>query len=128
MQPSTSRPRERNVLETLNHYALPEFWGHYRVLAAEVQSLADKSFVLLRTDSRHPSLRLKKVGDYFSVRIGLSSRALGVKVEHGVSWFWIALTPSTTSLLANAVFNTDPNRRACSRSGGVPRPLPNRPA
>ena len=73
----------------MNHYASPEFWARYRALPAEVQSLADKSFALLKSDSRHPSLHLKKVGDYFSVRVGLFYRALGVEVKDGVSWFWI---------------------------------------
>jgi len=73
----------------LNHYASPDFWARYRALPADVQSLADKSFALLKSDSRHPSLHLKKVGDYLSVRVGLFYRALGVKVEGGVSWFWI---------------------------------------
>ncbi|MBU6485732.1 MAG: hypothetical protein KGL35_21210 [Bradyrhizobium sp.] len=71
------------------HYASPDFWAGYRFLPAEVQSLADKSFALLKSDSRHPSLRLKRVGEYYSVRVGLHYRALGVGVENGVSWFWI---------------------------------------
>jgi hypothetical protein len=73
----------------LNHYASPDFWAGYRALPAEVQSLADKSFALLKSDLRHPSLRLKSVGEYYSVRVGLHYRALGVAVESGVSWFWI---------------------------------------
>jgi hypothetical protein len=73
----------------LNHYASPDFWARYRALPHEVQSLADKSFALLKSNSRHPSLHLKKVGRYFSVRVGLFHRALGVEVEDGVSWFWI---------------------------------------
>ena len=71
------------------HYASPDFWVNYRALPAEVQSLADKSFALLKSDSRHPSLRLKRVREYYSVRVGLHYRALGVAVENGVSWFWI---------------------------------------
>ena len=73
----------------MNHYASPEFWARYQALPAEVQSLADKSFALLKLDSRHPSLRLKKVGDYYSVRVGLFYRAVGVEAKGGVSWFWI---------------------------------------
>jgi hypothetical protein len=73
----------------LNHYASPDFWARYRALPVEVQSLADKSFSLLKLNSRHPSLHLKKVGRYFSVRVGLFHRALGVEVEDGISWFWI---------------------------------------
>jgi hypothetical protein len=73
----------------LNHYASPEFWSRYRALPAEVQALADKSFGLLQSSARHPSLQLKRVGDYSSVRVGLHYRALGVDVKDGISWFWI---------------------------------------
>jgi hypothetical protein len=73
----------------LNYYASPEFWVCYRALPSEVQALADKSFALLKSDSRHPSLRLKRVGEFHSARIELHYRALGVAVEDGVSWFWI---------------------------------------
>ena len=71
------------------HYASPDFWASYHALPADVQSLADKSFALLKSDGRHPSLHLKRVGEYYSVRVGLHYRALGVAVEDGVSWFWI---------------------------------------
>jgi hypothetical protein len=73
----------------LIHYASPDFWASYRELPAEVQSLADKSFALLKSDPQHRSLRLKRVGEYRSVRVGLHYRALGVAVENGISWFWI---------------------------------------
>lgn len=71
------------------HFASPDFWASYRQLPAEVQSLADKSFALLKSDPRHRSLRLKRVGEYYSVRVGLHYRALGVAVQDGISWFWI---------------------------------------
>ncbi|MGB3634628.1 MAG: hypothetical protein WA982_11355 [Rubrobacteraceae bacterium] len=54
-----------------------------------VRKLADKNFKLLKNDSRHPSLRFKQVGRFFSVRVGISYRALGVEVKGGVLWFWI---------------------------------------
>jgi len=73
----------------LNHYASPEFWACYRALPAEVQSLADKSFALLQSNASHPSLQLKRVGEYSSVRVGLHYRALGIDVNDGISWFWI---------------------------------------
>jgi len=46
----------------------------------------------IRTDPRHPSLRLKKVDEQsnvYSVRIGLGYRALGVMEGSTVVWFWI---------------------------------------
>jgi hypothetical protein len=73
----------------LNHYASPDFWSCYRALPAEVQGLADKSFSLLKTDSRHPSLHFKKVGRFWSARVGLHYRAVAVEAPDGLLWFWI---------------------------------------
>jgi len=73
----------------LNHHASPDFWACYRSLPAEIQDLADKSFAFLKQDPRHPSLRFKKVGSYWSARVGLSYRALAVEATDGLVWFWI---------------------------------------
>jgi hypothetical protein len=34
-------------------------------------------------------LHLKKVGRFWSVRVGLRYRALALEVEDGLLWFWI---------------------------------------
>jgi len=73
----------------LNHYASPDFWSCYRALPAEVQGLADKSFSLLKADSRHPSLHFKKVGRFWSARVGLHYRAVAVEAPDRLLWFWI---------------------------------------
>jgi hypothetical protein len=73
----------------LKHFATPDFWYHYRTLPAEIQAYADRCFTLMNSDPRHPSIHLKHVGDYWSARIGLHYRALGVGVDDGISWFWI---------------------------------------
>jgi hypothetical protein len=73
----------------LKHFASPAFWSHYRSLPAEVQQLADRCFELMKADPRHPSIRLKRVGDYWSARVGLHYRAIGVDDEGGISWFWL---------------------------------------
>ena len=73
----------------MTHHAAPAFWAWYRALPAEMQALADKAYVLLRADPHHPALHLKKVGAFWSVRIGLHHRAVGVDVPDGVLWFWI---------------------------------------
>lgn len=73
----------------MNHYASPDFWSCYRALLAEVQGLADKSFSLLKADSRHPSLHFKKVGRFWSARVGLHYRAVAVEAPDGMLWFWI---------------------------------------
>ena len=73
----------------LNHFATPEFWYHYRNLAPEIRSLADKNFRLLKSDPHHPSLHLKKIGVFWSARVGLSYRALAKERSEGLVWFWI---------------------------------------
>ncbi len=73
----------------VNHFATPEFWYHYRQLPDEVRDLADKNFALLQHDPQHPSLRLKKVGAFWSDRVGLRYRALARHRTEGLVWFWI---------------------------------------
>ena len=73
----------------MRHFASPDFWFHYRLLPESIQDLADKNFSLLKENSRHPSLRLKKVGIFWSVRVGISYRALGKGREEGIIWVWI---------------------------------------
>jgi hypothetical protein len=73
----------------LNHHASPEFWECYRDLPAEVRDLANKSFALLQSDPRHPSLHFKKVGRFWSARVGLDYRAVAVEAPDGFVWFWI---------------------------------------
>jgi hypothetical protein len=48
--------------------------------------LADANFALLKRNPRHPSLQFKKVGRFWSVRVGLRYRALAVEAEDGYLW------------------------------------------
>ena len=73
----------------MKHRATPRFWECYRALSAEVQQLADRCYQLLCSDPRHPSLHFKKVGQFWSVRVGLHYRALAVEVESDIVWVWI---------------------------------------
>ena len=73
----------------MKHFASPEFWFHYRQLPKPVQDLADKNFVLLKANPRHPSLQLKKVREFWAVRVGLHYRALAKARTEGLVWFWI---------------------------------------
>ena len=73
----------------MNHHATPAFWQAYENLPADVRRLADRNFQLLKTDPSHTSLRLKRVSRYWSVRIGLHYRALGVTEGDDIIWFWI---------------------------------------
>jgi hypothetical protein len=71
------------------HYASPAFWDRYQALPDRVRKLADKNFALLKADPKHPSLHFKRVGPYWSARVGRDFRALAVPVDDGVLWFWI---------------------------------------
>jgi len=73
----------------MNHFTTPEFWSRYHQLPKEIQELADKNFALLKQDPSHPSLRLKKVADFWSARVGLRFRALARERAEGFVWFWI---------------------------------------
>jgi len=73
----------------MRHFANHSFWARYEKLPPSVQSLADKCFALLKEDPRHPSLHVKKVGRYWSARVGLGHCALAVEVDRGLLWFWI---------------------------------------
>ena len=61
----------------------------YRSLPPEVRELADQAYTRLKQDPRHPSLRLKKVGRFWSARVGAHYRALAVEGTDGPVWFWI---------------------------------------
>ena len=69
---------------------IEEFWELYEKLPQDIQELADTNFALLKENPEHPSLHLKAVGRYWSIRIGENNRALGVEVDDkGLLWCWI---------------------------------------
>lgn len=83
----------------MKHFAPPSFWACYKQLAPSIQRLADKNFQLLKTNPRHPSLHLKKVGKYWSARVGRKHRTVAVEIDEGLIWFWIGTHPEYDRLL-----------------------------
>jgi hypothetical protein len=73
----------------LIHHASPDFWSCYNALPAPIREQADRAFELLKANPRHPSLHFKQVGRFWSARVGLQYRALGVDAQDGIVWFWI---------------------------------------
>ena len=73
----------------VRHLASPSFWEAYAKLPESVRAVADKNYALLKENPRHPSLQLKKVGRFCSVRVGSRYRALAVEVDQDLLWFWI---------------------------------------
>ncbi len=74
----------------MKHFATARFWRCYRKLPTGVREQSDRSFALLRNDPSHRSLQLKRIGQFWSARVGLHYRALAVEAANGdLVWFWI---------------------------------------
>jgi hypothetical protein len=84
----------------VKHFAHPDFWACYRHLPETVRELADKNFQIMKADPSHPSIRLKKAGNYWSARIGLRYRALAFERSEGLVWFWIGSHSEYDKLLS----------------------------
>ena len=84
----------------MRHVATPDFWHCYRGLPASIRDLADKNFALLKNNTKHPSLHFKKIGRFWSVRVGLYHRALAVEDEDSLVWFWIGSHADYDRLIA----------------------------
>jgi hypothetical protein len=83
----------------MRHLASPKFWEAYEKLPERVRELADKNYALLKQNPQHPSLQFKKVGRFWSVRVGLRYRALAVEVDGDLVWFWIGSHADYDTLL-----------------------------
>ena len=62
-----------------------------------------QNFALLKSDPHHRSLHFKKVGknrQLWSVRVGVSYRALGTEKPDGILWFWIGPHATYDKLLS----------------------------
>ena len=62
---------------------------HYESLPNEIREIANKNFKLLKTDPRHPSLQFKKIGIFWSARVGLAHLALAIEDGEDFIWVWI---------------------------------------
>ena len=71
------------------HRTTDRFWKCFEKLPSYVQDLAEDNFELLKNDSKHPSLHFKKVGKFWSVRIGLFYRALAYEDGDDLIWVWV---------------------------------------
>ena len=84
----------------MRHLASPRFWRSYEALSAAVQEQADRAYELLKADPRHPSLHLKRIGRFWSVRVGLKHRALALETgEDTLLWVWIGTHAQYDQLL-----------------------------
>ena len=84
----------------MTHFTAPEFWQSFNRLPAEIQKLAEKDFERLKQNPRHPSLRLKKAGAFWTARVGIHYRAVAKERQDGLIWFWIGHHAEYDRLLA----------------------------
>jgi hypothetical protein len=73
----------------MKHQATPAFWTCYYKLPQQVRNLADKNYELLKADPYHPSLHFKKLGEHWTLRVGLRYRAIADEADDNMVWFWI---------------------------------------
>ena len=71
------------------HRTTRRFWERFDRLPESVQRIARRNYQLLKENPAHGSLDFKKVGDYWSVRVGRSYRALAVQDGGDFTWLWI---------------------------------------
>lgn len=69
-----------------------DFVACFRGLPPRIQRLARKNYKIWKTNPSHPGLQFKLVGKrapVYAVRVGIGWRALGLKVDDTIVWFWI---------------------------------------
>ena len=71
------------------HRTTLRFWKCFERLPLSVRNLAKDNFELLKCDPKHPSLHFKKVGKFWSARVGIEHRALACEDYDDFIWVWI---------------------------------------
>jgi len=72
--------------------ATSDFWRLYNRLPPSIQKSAKQAYARFRQNPNHPSLHFKKVHptqQIYSVRVSKGYRALGVREDDAIVWFWI---------------------------------------
>ncbi len=71
------------------HRASSRFWKCFDKIPSFIQKRADENFEILKSNPHHPSLHFKKIGSFWSVRIGLNHRALAIEDGEDFIWVWV---------------------------------------
>jgi hypothetical protein len=66
-----------------------DFWAAYRKLPRDIKERVRAAYRLWKRNPRHPSLRFKKIGQLWSIRICAGYRALAIQDGDAYVWFWI---------------------------------------
>jgi hypothetical protein len=73
----------------VKHRASIKFWKYYAELPESVKCLAKENYRILKHNLGHTSLHFKKVGRFWSVRVGIHYRAIAIEDGEDIVWFWI---------------------------------------
>ncbi|MBM3238357.1 hypothetical protein FJZ31_18860 [Candidatus Poribacteria bacterium] len=76
----------------MNSYLTDDFLSYYQKLPKSVKKKARENYRLWKQNPNHPSLQFKRVHPtepIYSVRVGTGWRALGLKENNSIYWFWI---------------------------------------
>ncbi|HEY4952472.1 MAG TPA: hypothetical protein VII71_03695 [Verrucomicrobiae bacterium] len=86
----------------MNNLTSPRYWRQYNALPPEIQKVADKNFLLFKTNPQHPSLRFeRKKPELWSVRVGRGHRALARQLDNNLIWFWIGTHDEYERIIRN---------------------------
>ncbi|MFH1051696.1 MAG: hypothetical protein V1779_12310 [bacterium] len=69
-----------------------QFIKRFKSLPDRVKHLARKNYKIWKDNPYHPSLNFKEVKEnttIYSVRVGIGWRAIGIKNDDIIVWFWI---------------------------------------
>ncbi len=84
----------------MKHVAVDAFWDSYKSLPLAIQKLADRNFTTIKQYPNHPLLRLLKIEDFISMRVGSRHRALAVQENETIIWFWIGTQKQYNTLVS----------------------------
>ena len=76
----------------MNPFTVKSYWKSYKGLPKKIQRDADRKFNLWKKNPFHPSLNFKCVNteyNIWSVRVTMDYRALAVRNDKSVIWYWI---------------------------------------
>ena len=76
----------------MNPFTVKSYWKAYKGLPKKIQRDADRKFDLWKKNPFHPSLNFKCVNteyNIWSVGVTMDYRALAVRNDKSVIWYWI---------------------------------------
>jgi len=76
----------------MNSHITAKFRKAFAELPADVQKQARQAYRLFRENPQHPSLRFKSIHPsrpIYSVRISMDYRAIGIRNDSDMIWYWI---------------------------------------